>query len=143
MCSAHNNKNKQAPGSNNNKNAVLDTSALMALLLGEISMEHASEILKHACVSSVTLCKILSEFHKEGGDAAAMLTQLQKLDLDIRSFDAEQVALSIHVLNSLNGEKVSSGDRAAIALATALNFSVFTKNIVWADSSFPIHFVRI
>ena len=128
MNSANKNNNNAPDSNNNNKNAVLDTSALMALFLGEINAEYASEILDYACVSSVTVCEILTEFQQEGGDAQAMLMQLQKLNLDIRPFDAEQAEFAIDLLSVENGEQLHFSDRAALALAMSMKVQVYSQS---------------
>ena len=116
MNSADNNKNK-APGSkNNNKNAVLDTSALMALFYDEAGADRIAAILDQACLSSLTFCDILNQFHQKGGSVTEMEAQFKKLELDIRPFDEEQACLASDLLNQDAGKVLSFFDRAAIAI---------------------------
>ncbi len=113
-----NNKNKQAPDSHNkNKNAVLDTSALVALFCDPKSEAEALEILESSCVSALSLAELLTQLDEAGGDLRLLLAELKKLDLDVRPFDEEQALLAAQLLLTEQGRGRSLTERAALALS--------------------------
>ncbi|MCX7123345.1 MAG: PIN domain-containing protein [Gammaproteobacteria bacterium] len=143
MSSAYNNKNKAPDSKKNNKNAVLDTSALMALFYNEEGADQVSELLDQSCLSVLTLCEILDQLHQKGGSVKEMEAQLKKLDLDIRLFDEEQACLATDLLSQSTGRRISFFDRAAIALAIALQLPLYTRQHAWIDLKLPIQIIAL
>ena len=123
---------------NKNKIAVLDTSALQALFLDDQYADRASQILEESCLSVLTLCDVLNQFHKEGGAVTQIQAQINKLKLDLHAFDITQAAITSQLLDQPLGIALSFYDRAAIALAKSLHLPLYTTQKQWKNLALPV-----
>jgi PIN domain nuclease of toxin-antitoxin system len=130
--------------------AVLDASALLALLKGEPGAERVAEALEQgAYLSAVNLAEVLSKLADWGEDPAeaqARMAQVGLLGVAVEVFpftgeDALEVA-RLRALTRAYG--LSFGDRACLALARRLGLPALTAERAWAelDLGVPVEVLR-
>ncbi|MDN5939350.1 MAG: PIN domain-containing protein, partial [Salinisphaera sp.] len=66
--------------------AVLDASALLALLFREPGWEPVAQVMNDACISTVNVSEVLARFARDGQAPDALLQQLQRTGLTILAF---------------------------------------------------------
>jgi PIN domain nuclease of toxin-antitoxin system len=122
--------------------AVLDASALLALLQGEPGSDRVLETLPGALVCSVNLSEVVAKL--AGHDMPeADIRRALNLGLEIVPFD-EALAWAAGLLRPLTrGAGLSLGDRACLALARSTSFPVLTADAVWATLDLGIEIAVI
>jgi ribonuclease VapC len=130
--------------------AVLDASALLALLKGEPGAERVAEALEQgAYLSAVNLAEVLSKLADWGEDpteAQARMAQVGLLGaaVEVLPFTGED-ALEVARLRALTrAHGLSFGDRACLALARRLGLPALTAERAWAelDLGIPVEVLR-
>jgi len=119
--------------------AVLDASALLALLKGEPGAERVAEALEQgAYLSAVNLAEVLSKLADWGEDPAEAQARMAQVGLlgaavEVLPFTGED-ALEVARLRALTrAYGLSFGDRACLALARRLGLPALTAERAWAD----------
>ena len=122
--------------------AVLDASALLALLQGEPGSDRVLETLPGARVCSVNLSEVVAKL--AGHDMPeADIRRALNLGLEIVPFD-EALAWAAGLLRPrTRGAGLSLGDRACLALARSTSFPVLTADAVWATLDLGIEIAVI
>jgi PIN domain nuclease of toxin-antitoxin system len=130
--------------------AVLDASALLALLKGEPGAERVAEALERgAYLSAVNLAEILSKLADWGEDPAEAQARMAQVGLlgaavEVLPFTGED-ALEVARLRALTrAYGLSFGDRACLALARRLGLPALTAERAWAelDLGIPVEVLR-
>jgi ribonuclease VapC len=130
--------------------AVLDASALLALLKGEPGAERVAEALEHgAYLSAVNLAEVLSKLADWGEDPAEAQARMAQVGLlgaavAVLPFTGED-ALEVARLRALTrAYGLSFGDRACLALARRLGLPALTAERAWAelDLGIPVEVLR-
>jgi PIN domain nuclease of toxin-antitoxin system len=130
--------------------AVLDASALLALLKGEPGAERVAEALERgAYLSAVNLAEVLSKLADWGEDPAEAQARMAQLGLlgaavEVLPFTGED-ALEVARLRALTrAYGLSFGDRACLALARRLGLPALTAERAWAelDLGIPVEVLR-
>jgi PIN domain nuclease of toxin-antitoxin system len=111
--------------------AVLDASAILAVLRREAGHEKVRAVLGRATASAVNLAEAGSSLTNRGSSMAAVRTALADLHLDIVPFDEEQAieVARLRPLTRLLGFSLS--DRACLALARRLRLPAMTTDRAW------------
>jgi ribonuclease VapC len=119
--------------------AVLDASALLALLKGEPGAERVAEALERgAYLSAVNLAEVLSKLADWGEDPAEAQARMAQVGLlgaavEVLPFTGED-ALEVARLRALTrAHGLSFGDRACLALARRLGLPALTAERAWAE----------
>lgn len=119
--------------------AVLDASALLALLKGEPGAERVAEALERgAYLSAVNLAEVLSKLADWGEDPAEAQARMEGVGLlgaavEVLPFTGED-ALEVARLRALTrAYGLSFGDRACLALARRLGLPALTAERAWAE----------
>jgi ribonuclease VapC len=119
--------------------AVLDASALLALLKGEPGAERVAEALERgAYLSAVNLAEVLSKLADWGEDPAEAQARMAQVGLlgaavEVLPFTGED-ALEVARLRALTrAYGLSFGDRACLALARRLGLPALTAERAWAE----------
>ena len=113
--------------------AVLDASAVLALLNGERGGETIESILPECVISTVNLSEVISKLVEYGvdGEMAVRLTEAQPFHPVDHSLE---IARSTGTLRAQTREaSLSLGDRACLALAICLNLPVLTADRAWQE----------
>jgi ribonuclease VapC len=130
--------------------AVLDASALLALLKGEPGAERVAEALERgAYLSAVNLAEVLSKLADWGEDPAEAQARMAQVGLlgaavEVLPFTGED-ALEVARLRALTrAHGLSFGDRACLALARRLGLPALTAERAWAelDLGIPVEVLR-
>jgi ribonuclease VapC len=130
--------------------AVLDASALLALLKGEPGAERVAEALERgAYLSAVNLAEVLSKLADWGEDPAEAQARMAQVGLlgaavEVLPFTGED-ALEVARLRALTrAYGLSFGDRACLALAWRLGLPALTAERAWAelDLGIPVEVLR-
>jgi len=124
--------------------AVLDASALLALLLDEPGAQRVEEALAEgAAISAVNLAEALSKLAERGGDPKGVRDRLKREGIlgevlvvfPFTEEDALWVARFRPLTRSLG---LSLGDRACLALAQRLNLPALTVDASWGALSLGV-----
>lgn len=113
--------------------AVLDASAVLALLLGEPGAARVGETLPGALMSSVNLAEVISKFCERGMPVAASAQAVDALGIEVVPFDTEQARLTGELRPLTRSAGLSLGDRACLALARQRGMPAITADAAWAS----------
>lgn len=123
---------------------VIDSSVVLAAMLGEMTTTEAEPWLSSACISAVNFAEVVTRLTDRGVSPDELAESLLDMDLDVRPFDQEQ-ALRAGLLRSQTRKLgLSLGDRACLALAVQLQSPVATGDKAWAqlDLGIKIELIR-
>ena len=112
---------------------VLDTSALLALLLREPGADRVAAALPAARISAVNFAEVLGVLSRRGLDPVVAAVDLAALRLPVEPFvehDARQVGAWEAPLHRSG---LGLGDRACLALAARLGLPALTADRPWAQ----------
>jgi PIN domain nuclease of toxin-antitoxin system len=110
---------------------VLDSSALIALLLGEPGAERVQACLPDAVVSSVNLAEATTKLLHKGAEPAAVQALLEGLRLEVAPWTDALVWASLDLSPLAWTRGLSLGDRACLALARELHRTALTADAAW------------
>jgi ribonuclease VapC len=130
--------------------AVLDASALLALLKGEPGAERVAEALEHgAYLSAVNLAEVLSKLADWGEDPAEAQARMAQVGLlgaavEVLPFTGEDALEVARLRAPTRAYGLSFGDRACLALARRLGLPALTAERAWAelDLGIPVEVLR-
>ena len=113
--------------------AVVDTSALVALLIGEPGSDFMKAAGPGYLLSVVNLAETIDVLMRKGLPFEAALRAMEIVDIEIADFDralAEDTGALAAITKRLG---LSFGDRACLALARREKLPVFTADRAWRD----------
>lgn len=118
---------------------VLDASALLALLNGEVGAERVLAALEEgAIISAVNLAEVVGKLADVGLSESETRGVLGPLALAVADFD-EDSAYAAGLLRPLTVRQgLSLGDRACLGLALALGLPALTAERSWTQLSLPV-----
>lgn len=111
--------------------AVLDASALLALLKGEPGADRVAAVIGAAAISAVNLHEVAKEMLREGATPEATRGVLDELNLDIRPHDREAAYTSAALHEHTQRYGRGLGDRTCMALGMQLGVPVLTADQEW------------
>jgi PIN domain nuclease of toxin-antitoxin system len=112
--------------------AVLDASAVLALLRAEPGADKVAAALPGALLSTVNLAEIVSKLCERGMSAAQARYAVEALGVEIIDFDTTQACLAGDLRKSTKSAGLSLGDRACLALSRHRNLPALTADSAWA-----------
>jgi PIN domain nuclease of toxin-antitoxin system len=113
--------------------AVLDASALLALLNQEEGAERVAPFVADAVISTVNLAEVITRLALAGMPETAIRETLAFLPLESVPFDVGQ-AIEVGLLApTTKPSGLSLGDRACLVLARRLNATAVTADQAWVD----------
>ena len=115
--------------------AVIDASALLALLNAEPGADVVAEALPRGVISAVNLSEVVAKLCEAGVPEKAIHQALQPLGIEIVPFDEEQAYQAGLLRASTQDMGVSLGDRACLSLAKMLGVEALTADRAWAGLS--------
>lgn len=124
--------------------AVLDSSALLALLFDEPGASEVRRALRGSLMSTVNLAEVVSKLLDRGVPAELGRKAVDRLPVKIEPFDAE-TALDAGLLREATRHiGLSLADRACLSLAKRLNLPAMTADRIWAGASLgvEVHLIR-
>ena len=116
---------------------ILDTSVIMAIVLGEAGQENAARLAPGSLLSSVNLAEIITKCVEKAVPFEVAQRYIGESGIDIVGFDADQAVLAGELFKRARKGVLSLGDRACIATAVRLGATVVTADRVWAELDLP------
>jgi ribonuclease VapC len=123
--------------------AVLDASAVLALLYEEPGMDRVADVIDESLLSSVNAAEVVSMLIRDGEEPFEAIRQVKALPCPIVAID-EELGLHAGALFVATRHKgLSLGDRVCLALAKRENAPVLTTDRAWKDLDLGIEIVLI
>lgn len=113
--------------------AVLDSTAILAVLFNEPGSEAVLPLLDGALVSAVNLAEVYSSLLRRGAKAEFTWRRVLELGCVTVAFDEEQARLAGEWADRMRRAGLSAGDRACLALAIERKAMVYTTNRSWKN----------
>jgi len=123
---------------------VVDSSVVLAFLLGELTSTEAEPWLTGASISTVNLSEIVAKLTDRGMSAEDIADTVADLNLEVRPFDQAQAERAGLLRSRTKEAGLSLGDRACLALAIDIGGGVATADKAWAklDIGIQIELIR-
>ncbi|HWU48278.1 MAG TPA: type II toxin-antitoxin system VapC family toxin [Asticcacaulis sp.] len=123
--------------------AVLDASALLAMLLYEPGRETVLAALKGAAVSAVNMSEVYAKIAEKGLDMEAARKAFSTLPFEVTPFDEAHAFLAGQLRVATRAYGLSFGDRACLATAMLAKRAVLTADRAWLRLDLGIDIVAI
>ena len=117
--------------------AVLDSSAVIALLRDERGAEVIADYAADALISAVTLQEVVKVLLADGASAKVARGMIDPLSLDVRAHEAGDAWAAAMLRQATKAKGSGLGDRTCMALAIAEGLPAITTDRVWAELSIP------
>ena len=111
--------------------AVLDASAILALLRGEPGADKVKAILADAAVTTVNLSEVVGHYARNGVAEVDVRSVLGPLPMERVPFDDDLAYAAGMLLPLTRSAGLSLGDRACLALAKRLGVPAVTADRPW------------
>ena len=113
--------------------AVLDASAMLALLRSERGADVVAGYRGDAVASSVNVAEVVSRLSDEGLNPTEWHYALAMLELEVVAFDESQAFQSGELRKSTRHRGLSLGDRACLQLAARRGLPAVTADRAWGE----------
>ncbi len=113
--------------------SVLDTSALMAMLLGEPGSATVKKRIADSAMSTINVGEAVGRMARQGLDAASIHSVLDPLPFERVEFDEAQAFAAGLLLPVTRPAGLSLGDRACLVLAAKLGVPALTADRAWSS----------
>jgi PIN domain nuclease of toxin-antitoxin system len=123
--------------------AVLDASALVALLWEEPGAEAVESLLGQAVVSAVNWTEVLQRYHALGLDTTGKRESVEALGIAVEGFSADDAAIAAELWAPTRRAGLSLADRACLALARRLDLPAHTADRDWRKVDVGVEVVLI
>jgi ribonuclease VapC len=117
---------------------VLDSSAVLALLLVEPGGQRIANVLDFAAMGTVNLTEVHARLLKLGEMPLPAWDRILALQCEICQFTAEQARTAAELIQVTQRHGLSLGDRACLALAMERKAKVYTADRLWKNLSLGI-----
>ena len=118
--------------------AVLDASALLALLNEEIGSDMVARYVPGAVINAVNLCEVVGKLAENQVPEKEIREIFFLLDLKIVSFDPELSFQAGFLRPETKKQGLSLGDRACLATGMKMNLPVLIADKIWNDAGLPV-----
>lgn len=113
--------------------AVLDASAVLALLFGETGAEAVHSRVRGGLISTVNLAEVLAKLVDKGLPPEQAARAVDMLGMEPVPLSVEQAQLSAALRSITRAVGLSLGDRACLALARERGLHAVTAERRWPD----------
>ena len=113
--------------------AVLDASALLALIRGEAGADRVVACLSWAVISTVNQAEIQAKLVSAGIEEKLAWWHIAEAGCPAIPFDEEQARIAGGLVQVTRPLGLSLGDRACLALAVHREATVYTTDRAWKD----------
>jgi ribonuclease VapC len=120
--------------------AVLDASAVLALLFGEAGADRVEALLPNVCISAVNYSECLAKMIDKGMTIENALQRLNKLSLPIVPFDEQISVVAASLRIATRGHDISFADRACLATAIISQAPAVTTDRDWGNANLDVRF---
>ena len=111
--------------------AVLDASAVLALVRDEPGAEKVVPYIGRAAISAVSFQEVIKELLLSGLDDATVRELLDEIRLDVRAHDVDAAYAAAALDAQTKGFGFGLGDRSCLALALQLGVPALTADREW------------
>lgn len=112
--------------------AVLDSSALLAVLLAEPGAEQVMATLPGALLSTVNLAEIITKLRERGMPVDEAREAVEATGVEIVDYRLEDALQTADLRPATPAAGLSMGDRACLALACSRRLPAITADQAWA-----------
>ncbi len=117
--------------------AVLDASAVIALLREERGADVIAGYADDALISAVTLQEVVKVLLADGAAVIVARNMVDSLSLEVRPHDAEAAWTAALLWEATKTKGSGLGDRTCMALAIAEGLPAITTDKAWSDLAIP------
>lgn len=119
---------------------VLDSSAVLAVLLKEPGADRVEDAFEQGVISAASLAEILSKALQRGFDLQGAYERIIAFDLEVYPVDEAQAILAAEISKAPRQLDLSLGDRLCVALAMTLQTELLTGDTGMSmfDAGIPI-----
>ena len=114
---------------------VVDASAVLAVIMTEAGSDSVVGHLGDAHLGTINMSEVIAKLTEYGVPAAQARRQIDRLDLHVHDFDADQAEKAAALRLPTKALGLSLGDRACLALAQRLGVTVLTADRRMADAN--------
>jgi PIN domain nuclease of toxin-antitoxin system len=111
--------------------AVLDSSAVLAVLNGEPGVDKIAEVLTDALLSTVNYAEVVAKLVERGTSLVEAKTALQSIALTTVDFDIALAQRTGELRAETRKRGLSLGDRACLSLAEREGVAAITADRSW------------
>ncbi|MGI9284197.1 MAG: PIN domain-containing protein [Pseudomonadales bacterium] len=111
--------------------ALLDASALLALINVEPGADQVEKVLADVAISTINAAEVASKLNEFGWSPDEFAPLFHHLRLDILSFDLDTALASGQLRSTTNKLGLSLGDRAYIATGLSTHYRILTADKSW------------
>ena len=112
--------------------AILDASAVIALIMEEPGAEAVEAVVADAAMTTVNLAEAVGYFARNGAPEAEIREWLGALEVEIVPLDTELAYAAGLLLPGTRRAGLSLGDRACLALARQRSAKAVTTDSAWS-----------
>lgn len=123
--------------------AVLDASAVLAVLRREPGDEKVSRVMPNALLCTVNLTEIVSKLIERGAPPAAAVDIVRSLPYRIITYDEDLASEAGALWAETRSMGLSLGDRACLALARRERLPALTTDQRWAERDIGVEVLLI
>jgi ribonuclease VapC len=118
--------------------AVLDASALLAVMLNEPGADVVEVHFERAVISAVNLAEVGAKMIERGAALELLEAEIRAAEITVVAFDAAQAMESARLRPATKERGLSLGDRACLALAARTDRIVLTSDRDWTEVRLPL-----
>jgi len=111
--------------------AVLDSSAVLAVLNGEPGVDKIAEVLTDSLLSTVNYAEVVAKLVERGTSLVEAKTALQSIALTTVDFDIALAQRTGELRSETRKRGLSLGDRACLSLAEREGVAAITADRSW------------
>jgi ribonuclease VapC len=112
---------------------VLDTSALLAFLLGEKGQQRVATELSRSVMSTINLSETLARMIPHGIDPRALRVQLDTAGIRFVDLDAAQAVVVAEIRDRMRRRGIGIADCCCLALGLHIAVPVLTADRAWSQ----------
>ncbi|MFM2410845.1 MAG: hypothetical protein RL481_1673 [Pseudomonadota bacterium] len=114
---------------------ILDSSAVLALLLNEPGAEIVADLFEDAVICSINLSEVAHGLVRNGNNEVQSRALIAKLDLDVIEADTEMALDAGFLRAKTDNFGLSIGDRFCFALGRRLGAEIITADRMWQNAA--------
>lgn len=118
--------------------AVLDSSAILAVILNEPGNENVTSLLEGSLLSTVNLAEAHTRLLQRGAAVDHAWNRILSLHCEVCFFSDKQARIAAELIAVTKPFGLSLGDRACLALAIDRKAWVYTTDKIWKNLSLGI-----
>ena len=111
--------------------AVLDSSALLAIIYDEPGQDIVRAALPEAVMSMVNVAEVVSKLRERGFSQSEACASIEAYDIDMVDFDFDQACAAADLRMTTRSRGLSLGDRACLALSKSRSAPALTADRAW------------